>query len=64
MTNNNKYSSIKVGDIISRTTIPDRIVFMKDSIKYTVNLNNGKIEQASIRDFDIITGNVYENTRR
>lgn len=56
MQNNNS----KVGDIICRTTIPDRIVFSKENELYTIKLNNGKIEPLYLDCFDIIIGNVYD----
>ena len=55
-----KFYNIKVGDIICRTTIPDRIVFNKNGTLYTIKLNNGSIEPLNLDGFDVIKGNVYE----
>ena len=55
--NNNEY---KTGDIICRTTIPDRIVFSKENVFYTVKLNNGRIEPLKLDSFDVVIGNIYD----
>lgn len=57
-----KNKTCKVGDIICRTTIPDRIVFNKDNALYTIKLNNGRIEPLNLDGFDIISGNIYDKT--
>ena len=57
-----KNKTFKVGDIICRTTIPDRIVFNKDNALYTIKLNNGRIEPLNVDGFDIISGNIYDKT--
>lgn len=57
MENNNK---CKVGDIICRTTIPDRIVFNQNNSLYTIKLNNGRIEPLKLDSWDIINGNIYD----
>ena len=56
---NNKHIT-KTGDIICRTTIPDRIVLSKDDGFYTVKLNNGSIEPLKIDSFDVVIGNIYD----
>jgi hypothetical protein len=50
----------KVGDIICRTTIPDRIVINKANKLYTIKLNNGRIEPLMLDEFDVAIGNVYD----
>lgn len=50
----------KVGDIICRTTIPDRIVVNKENNLYTIKLNNKRIEPLILDGFDVVIGNVYD----
>jgi len=52
---------IKDGDIIARTTIPDRVVFVKEQTLFTRKINNGIERPLEIDGFDIIVGNIYEN---
>jgi hypothetical protein len=57
--NNTEYTA-KAGDIICRTTVPDRIVFSKEDGLYTVKINNGRIEPLKLDSFDVVIGNIYD----
>ena len=49
------------GDVLGRTTIPDRYVFYVDGVFKTKNINNGKVEDIIIDVFDVVIGNRYKN---
>ena len=53
-------TEIKIGDIIGRTTIADRIVFAQHDSLFTVKINNGRIEPLIMDEFDVIIGNVSQ----
>jgi hypothetical protein len=50
------------GDILARTSIPDRVVIFKHGGFQTQSLNNRKFfTHINIDGFDVVVGNIYEN---
>jgi len=50
------------GDIIARTTIPDRYVIFEDGGFQTKSINNPSfVTHINIDGFDVVIGNLYQN---
>jgi uncharacterized phage protein (TIGR01671 family) len=50
------------GDVLARTTRPNRYVIFKDGGFQTVSINNPSfINHINIDQFDVVVGNIYEN---
>jgi hypothetical protein len=54
--------NIKIGDIICRTSIADRIVINKDGKLCTVKISNGQIQELNLDGFDVVKRSVYDNS--